>query len=57
MSPLVTKPLVVIDGIYSLDEVTVAQTIRFLNSLKKNDIEVQVELTLKNYGKGLGKVF
>ena len=45
------------DGIYSLDEVTVAQTIRFLNSLKKNDIEVQVELTLKSYGKGLGKVF
>ena len=26
----------------------------FFNSLRKNEVEAQVEFTLKNYGKGLG---
>ena len=35
-----------IDAIYSLDWVTIRQ-ITFLNGLRKNDIEVQVEFTFK----------
>ena len=44
MPPLVTKPLVMTDVIYSLDYVTIKKIILF-NSLKKN--EAQLEFKLK----------
>ena len=36
-----------IDVIYSLNKVKIKQIIRFLNSLRKKDVEAQVEFTLK----------
>ena len=49
MPPLVTKPLVMIDVTYSLDLLhTISNT--FLNSLRKNDVEAQVEFMFKVMG-------
>ena len=47
MPPLVIKPLVIKDALYSLDEVTIRQIVLSFNSLRKNDVEPHVELTLK----------
>ena len=48
MPPLVTSPLVMIDVIYSLGSVTTRQFYNtFLNSPRKNNVEDQVEFTLK----------
>ena len=44
MLPLVTKPLVMIDVIYSRYN---KENNTFFNSLRKNDVEAQVEITLK----------
>ena len=44
MLPLVTKPLVMMDVIYSLYN---KENNTFFNSLRKNDVEAQVEITLK----------
>ena len=43
MLPLVTKPLVMIDVIYSRYN---KENNTFFNSLRKNDVEAQVEITL-----------
>ena len=44
MLPLVTKPLVMMDVIYSRYN---KENNTFFNSLRKNDVEAQVEITLK----------
>ena len=45
MPPLETKPLLVMDVIYSLDYNKANNT--FLNSRRKSDVEAQVERTFK----------
>ena len=44
MPPSVTKPLVMIDVIYSLDEVTERQKIRFLIVLERTTLEPKLNL-------------
>jgi len=41
-----TKPSVIIDAIYCLDYVTIRHIKPVLNSLRKDDVEAQVEFTL-----------
>ena len=49
MLPLVTKPLVMIDVIYSRYN---KENNTFFNSLRKNDVEAEVEITLKVVERG-----
>ena len=49
MLPVVTKPLVMIDVIYSSYN---KENNTFFNSLRKNDVEAEVEITLKVVERG-----
>ena len=53
MPPLATKSLVMIDVIYSLDEATIKQTIRFLIGLERTTSKPKLSLRLKLWN-GLG---
>ena len=53
MPPLATKSLVMIDVIYSLDEATIKQTIRFLIGLERTTLKAKLNLRLKLWN-GLG---
>ena len=53
MPPLATKSLVMIDVIYSQDEATIKQTIRFLIGLERTTLKAKLNLRLKLWN-GLG---
>ena len=47
MPPLVIKPLVIIDIIFSHNKVTSKANNTFLDSLRENDVKAQVDFTFK----------
>ena len=56
MLPLVTKPLVMMDVLYSLDWVTIRQIMRFWKVLEKTKLKPKLNLYVKKLWKGLRRV-